>query len=221
VAATAVVVVAIGLSIGLVASDPSPSNSSVAGAATALSKAAASNARSAPSPGGAAGTITSISTSGFTIKTSAGQTATVTESTSTKNEMGTKTISRSALTKGEGVLVLGITNSTYVSASQVIVESSSSKMLTTSSAVISFTRGSPTDSKQDGQIPAGWSEGSGTIASGTAANKVIEAALTAYPGGIVDRVVVLSGGEYNVHYIGVNWPHHVFVNQDFKVVGAV
>jgi hypothetical protein len=23
-----------------------------------------------------------------------------------------------------------------------------------------------------------------------------------------------------VHNIGVNWPHHVFVNQDFKVVGA-
>jgi hypothetical protein len=23
-----------------------------------------------------------------------------------------------------------------------------------------------------------------------------------------------------VHIIGVNWPHHVFVNQSFKVVGA-
>jgi hypothetical protein len=28
------------------------------------------------------------------------------------------------------------------------------------------------------------------------------------------------GLEYNVPIIGVNWPHHVFVNQDFKVVGA-
>ncbi len=27
-------------------------------------------------------------------------------------------------------------------------------------------------------------------------------------------------GEYEVHNIGVNWPHHVFVSQDFKVVGA-
>jgi hypothetical protein len=36
----------------------------------------------------------------------------------------------------------------------------------------------------------------------------------------VNRVVLLSNGEYNVHYIGVNWPHHVFVNQDFLVVGA-
>jgi hypothetical protein len=39
-------------------------------------------------------------------------------------------------------------------------------------------------------------------------------------GRAVDRVVKLSNGEYEVHYIGVNWPHHIFVNQDFKVVGA-
>ena len=67
---------------------------------------------------------------------------------------------------------------------------------------------------------ATYSQGSGTIVSGTAANKATEAALAAYPGGIVDRVVKLSNGEYEVHMIGVNWPHHVFVNQDFKVVGA-
>ena len=36
----------------------------------------------------------------------------------------------------------------------------------------------------------------------------------------VDRVVKLSNAEYEVHQIGVNWPHHIFVNQDFKVVGA-
>jgi hypothetical protein len=58
------------------------------------------------------------------------------------------------------------------------------------------------------------------IVSGATANKATEAALEAYPGGIVDRVVKLSNGEYEVHNIGVNWPHHVFVNQDFKVVGA-
>ncbi|HEX3564270.1 MAG TPA: hypothetical protein VHU17_02780, partial [Acidimicrobiales bacterium] len=65
-----------------------------------------------------------------------------------------------------------------------------------------------------------YTEGSGTIVSGTTANKATEAALAAYPGGVVDRVVKLSNGEYEVHYIGVNWPHHIFVNQDFKVVGA-
>jgi hypothetical protein len=74
--------------------------------------------------------------------------------------------------------------------------------------------------KEVGQIPAGWSEGSGTIVSGTAANKATEAALAAYPGGIVDRVVLLSDREYNVHHIGVNWLHHVFLNQDFQVIGA-
>jgi hypothetical protein len=36
----------------------------------------------------------------------------------------------------------------------------------------------------------------------------------------VDRVALLSNGEYNVHLIGVNWPHHVFVSSTFKVVGA-
>ena len=45
-------------------------------------------------------------------------------------------------------------------------------------------------------------------------------AVTAYPGGIVDRVVKLSDGEYEVHNIGVNWPHHIFVGKYFEVVGA-
>jgi hypothetical protein len=37
---------------------------------------------------------------------------------------------------------------------------------------------------------------------------------------IVDRVVRLSNSEHEVHYIGVNWSHHTFANQDFTVVGA-
>ena len=36
----------------------------------------------------------------------------------------------------------------------------------------------------------------------------------------VDRVVKLSNGEFEVHDIGVNWPHHIFVTKNFKVVGA-
>jgi hypothetical protein len=83
-----------------------------------------------------------------------------------------------------------------------------------------FQRGAQETSKQVGQIPASYSEGSGTIVSGTTANKPTEAALAAYPGGIVDRVVKLSNGDYEVHNIGLNWPHHVFENQDFKVIGA-
>jgi hypothetical protein len=98
------------------------------------------------------------------------------------------------------------------------VETGRSK--TDAATVVPFQKGSPTTSKQVGTIPTSYTEGSGTIVSGTAATKATEAALAAYPGGVVDRVVKLSNGEYEVHQIGVNWPHHVFVNQDFKVIGA-
>jgi hypothetical protein len=109
-----------------------------------------------------------------------------------------------------------------ITATQIIVTPAGGGGSATSSAagVIPFRSGAPTTSKQVGQIPANYKQGSGTIVSGTTANKATEAALAAYPGGVVDRVVKLSNGEYEVHYIGVNWPHHVFVNQDFKVVGA-
>ena len=56
--------------------------------------------------------------------------------------------------------------------------------------------------------------------SATTASKATKAALAAYPGGIVDRLVKLSDGEYQVHNIGVTWPHHIFVDKSFKVVGA-
>jgi hypothetical protein len=100
------------------------------------------------------------------------------------------------------------------------VEPAGNAYTASSATVIPFQQGAPTTSKQAGQIPADYTEGSGTIVSGTTANKATEAALAAYPGGLVDRVVKLGNGEYEVHYIGVNWPHHVFVNQDFKVAGA-
>ena len=86
--------------------------------------------------------------------------------------------------------------------------------------VIPLKPGARSASKQAGQIPANYQQGSGTIVSGTAANKATEAALSVYAGGIVDRVVQLSNGEYEVHNIGVNWPHHIFVTHNFKVVGA-
>jgi hypothetical protein len=93
-------------------------------------------------------------------------------------------------------------------------------VVSSAAGVVPFQRGASTTSKQVGQIPANYTEGSGTIVSGTTANRATEAALTAYPGGVVDRVVQLSDTEYEVHYIGVNWPHHIFVNQTFQVVGA-
>jgi hypothetical protein len=180
------------------------------------------NARSGPAAGGAAGTVGTVSTATFTLSTSAGQKVTVDEASATTYQKGTSSASPSAVTPGEPVLVLGTTNGTTITAAQVVVQPASRSGSATSSpgTVIPFKRGAPTASRQVGQIPANWSQGSGTIIGGTAADEATEAALAAYPGGIVDRVVKLSDGEYNVHYIGVNWPHHVFVSQDFKVVGA-
>jgi hypothetical protein len=119
--------------------------------------------------------------------------------------------------------VLGTTNGTTITATHVTVQPVGGVGSATSSAaagVVPFQRGAASTSKQAGQIPANYTEGSGTIVSGTTADKATEAALAAYPGGVVDRVVQLIDGEYEVHYIGVNWPHHIFVDQNFNVVGA-
>jgi hypothetical protein len=180
-----------------------------------------SNARSGPAAGGASGTISSVSASGFALTTSAGQKVTVDEASSTTYQKGTSPAPASTVTKGEAVLVLGTTSGTTITATQVITQPAGTGSATSPAAtVIPFQRGARTTSKQVGQIPADYREGSGTIVSGTAASKAAEAALAAYPGGIVDRVVKLGNGEYEVHNIGVNWPHHIFVNQDFNVAGA-
>jgi hypothetical protein len=181
-----------------------------------------SNARSGPAAGGSSGTVDSVSKSSFTISTSAGQKVTIKKASSTKYLKGTSPSSPSAVKKGVSVLVLGTTSGTTITASKVVVQATGGGGAATPSAaaVVPFQRGAQSTSKQVGQIPANYSQGSGAIVSGTAANKATEAALATYPGGVVDRVVKLSNGEYEVHNIGVNWPHHVFVNQSFKVVGA-
>jgi hypothetical protein len=183
------------------------------------SGAAGSNARSGPAAGGSIGTVSSLSGSGFTLTTPTGQKVTVKETSSTKYENNTTTASKGAVTNGETVLVLGIDDNTTITATQVIVgpPQPNSK---TASEVVAFSRSTGDKSTTVGQIPASYKQGTGTIQSGTTANKATEAALLAYPGGVVDRVVKLSNGEYEVHTIGVTWPHHIFVNNDSKVIGA-
>jgi hypothetical protein len=155
------------------------------------------------------------------VTTAAGQKVTVNEASATSYQNGTSPTSASTVVAGQPVLVLGTTSGTTITATRVSVQATGGDSAASSAAgVVPFRRGASTTSKQVGQIPANYTEGSGTIVSGTAANKATEAALTAYPGGVVDRVVMLSDGEYEVHYIGVNWPHHIFVNQAFQVVGA-
>jgi hypothetical protein len=181
---------------------------------------AGSNARSGPAAGGATGTVASLSESGFTLKTSAGQSVTVNTTSSTTYANGTSSISASAIKKGQHVLVLGTTNGTTITTGQVIVQMAGGSAPASGATVVAFKRGAPTTAKSVGKIPANYRQGAGTIVSGTTASNATEAALTAYPGGIVDRVVKLSNGQYEVHNIGVSWPHHIFVGKDFKVVGA-
>ena len=150
-----------------------------------------------------------MSSSGFTLTTATGEQVTVEEASSTTYRKGTSPASASAIATGEPVLVLGTTDNTTITATQVIVQPPSTSGSNPGGQVIGFSQGAKGSSEQAGQIPADYKQGSGTIVSGTAANKATEAALAAYPGGIVDRVVQLSDGEYEVHYIGVNWPHHI------------
>ncbi len=221
-----------GGALGIVSAASSGASSTPAGATTAhvVSSASAghsgsgssgSNARSGPAAGGASGMVASLSSAGFTLKTSTGQKVTVTEASSTTYEKGNNSAAASAVTSGVPVLVVGTVSSSTITASQVIVQPTSSGSAPSwAGAVVPFKRGAQSSSKTVGQIPATYKQGSGTIVAGTAANKATKAALAVYPGGIVDRVVQLSNGQYEVHNIGVNWPHHIFVNQDFKVIGA-
>ncbi|HEY4022787.1 MAG TPA: hypothetical protein VGM75_29110 [Pseudonocardiaceae bacterium] len=161
-----------------------------------------------------------MSSTGFTLSTSAGVKVTVNGTSSTTYLKGTNPASESAVTTGEAALVLGTVNSQTITAGQVTVQPSNTGSSTDAAQVVPFQQGAKSASKQVGQVPANYNQGSGTITTGTTADKAAQAALADFPGGIVDRVVQLSNGEYEVHYIGVNWPHHVFVSAQFQVEGA-
>jgi hypothetical protein len=179
-----------------------------------------SNARSGPAAGGSVGTASGVTSSGFTLTTSTGEKVTIKEAASTTYEQGTSPASISAVTSGASVLVLGTTDSSTITASQVIVDPPSANASSPGGQTIGYSKGTQGSTQQVGTIPSDYSQGSGTLASGTTADKATEAALAVYPGGTIDRVVELGNGDYEVHNIGVNWPHHIFVNADFQVIGA-
>ncbi|HWG24668.1 hypothetical protein [Actinospica sp.] len=221
------VCVAAGISIGFAATSGSSGSTTTAasfpfaGASGGAGGAGGgSNARSGPEPGGTSGTVSGVSGSSFTLTTTDGQKVTVNESSSTTYENGSSSTTASAITTNTPVLVLGTVNSTTISATQVTIEPANSPYTTANSAVEAFQQGSPSTAKSVGTIPADYTEGQGTIVTGSTANQATVAALAAYPGVLVDRVVQLSDGTYEVHTIGANWPHHVFVNTSFQVVGA-
>src|SRR5487761_1300795 len=67
------------------------------------SGATGSNARSGPAAGGTTGTVSSLSTSGFTVSTSTGEKVTIKEASSPTYENGTAPASATAITAGEPV----------------------------------------------------------------------------------------------------------------------
>jgi hypothetical protein len=160
-----------------------------------------------------------VSGSSFTVSTPTGGKVTVKESSSTVYDEGTTKSTASAVTKGKTVLVIGKVDSTTITASQVIV-GPSINLKTASANTIAFKQPNSSESNTTGTIPSSYKEGTGTIVSGTTATKATDASLSSYAGGVVDRVVRLSNGDYEVHDIGTNWPHHVFETSNFKVTGA-
>ena len=187
-------------------------------AAAATPTPTSTGARSGPADGGSTGIIETTSTSGFTILTATGVDVTVDETSATKIHGGPP----GAVKKGASVLVLGIDSNTTITAAQVDVQrrGDGGAAAAKKSGVIPFQPGTPSPTKSVGQIPSDYTQGAGTIVSGKTAYKATTAAQAVFPGGIVDRVVQLSDDEYEVHNISINWPHHVFVSKNFKVLGA-
>jgi hypothetical protein len=228
--AAALLVAVTGLSVALTTSLVSAPSASAETAEPSSPAPSGEGPRSEPAEGGAVGLVDSVSTSSFTLTTATGQPVTVAETSATRYFNGIHRAAACNVTSGDSVLVLGIvdvpvlgtTGGTTITAARVTVQPGGDGGAAAAAAagVVPAQRGAPPVAKQVGEIPASYTEGAGTIVSGTTADKAAKAALAVYPGGVVNRVVKLSDGYYEVHNVAVAWPHHVFVDPNFTVVGA-
>jgi membrane-bound inhibitor of C-type lysozyme len=159
--------------VAATASSASPTASSTPSAHSSGSASGGqgSNARSGPAAGGTTGTVSSVTSSGFTLSTSAGERATIQETSSTAYDKDTSPATASAVTTGEPVLVLGTTDNTTITATQVIVQPPATSASNPGGQVIPYSKGESGSTQQVGQIPSDYTQGSGTIVSGTAATK--------------------------------------------------
>ena len=172
-----------------------------------------------PADGGSTGIVESTFASGFTLITATGIEVTVNETSSTRTVGGLT----GDVSKGTSVLVLGLDDSgTTIAADWVVIQPHGDGGAAAAKAdgVIPFEAGVPSPDKSVGTIPASYTQGQGTEVSGIQAFIPVAVAQTRFPGGVVDRVVALSDGSYEVHNISINWPHHVFVSKDFIYLGA-
>ena len=183
--------------------------------------------RAPPSEGGIVGTVDSVSPSSFEVSLPSGAKATVATSPTTTYRMGANSASANAVAPGQPILALGIIQDvqgqrkTTVQASQVIVKPPGVTVAAPATGTDGgFQRGQQAAKKSDGNPPADYVEGAGTIVGPAESDRAIVAALTAYPNGVVNRVVKINATTYEVHHVGVPWPHHVFITTDFKYIGA-
>lgn len=204
------------------ASGSSASGTTAAATSTPTAPGSGGGARSGPAEGGSTGIVDTTSASGFTFSTATGVKVTVDEVSATTYLRGTHPASAKAVHRGASVLVLGTVDSATVTAGKVVVQpgGDGGAAAAKASGVIPFQQGTPSPTKSVGKVPSDYTEGEGTVVGGTTADKATKAAQAVFAGGIVDRVVKLDDGEYEVHNISINWPHHVFVSSTFKVLGA-
>jgi hypothetical protein len=181
-----------------------------------------------PAQGGTIGVVDSVSPSSFTVTTPAGMAVIVEQGSATTYRKGTSKASARAVKKGESVLVFGLVNVAMggaatkptITASQVVVHppgAAGSATLSTTNAGGGFRTLAP---KQVGLMPIERQGQAGVLVSGPEADKATEAALAAFTGGIVNRVTRQSDTVYDVHNAAVSWPHNIFIDQDFKYLGA-
>jgi len=191
--------------------------------ATAGANTAAAQAVSGPAAGGSTGLVDSTSASGFTMTTATGIKVTVNETPFTKTvEDAAGEHDGADVHRGSSVLVVGQDNVSTITADWVVIQPHGDGGAAAAKAqgVIPFQAGVPSPVQSVGTIPASYTQGAGTIVSGIQANVAVWVAQAEFPGGVVDRVVSLSDGSYEVHNISINWPHHVFVSEAFKYLGA-
>lgn len=178
--------------------------------------------RSNDDEGGATGIIESTSASGFTLQTWTGLDVTVTTANTTKVQDG----SRRALRTGKSVLVFGVVDisgsTSSIAAIEIVVQphGDGGAAVGKRDGVLPIDPGEAAPTTSVGTIPADYTQGTGTIVSGWQAYAAFVNAQAVFPGGVVDRVVQLSEGNYEVHNEGIEWPHHVFETTQFRVEGA-
>jgi hypothetical protein len=206
---------------GVAAAATTPPSASAA-SATSAPTGPGGQPRSGPADGGATGIVESTSAAGFTISTWTGVDVTVNETSSTKIKGGPAKDVR----KGTSVLVLGLVNAetsaTTITAAQVDLQrhGDGGAAAGQKSGVEPADPGTPGPAKSVGTIPSDYTQGEGTVVSGAQAYAAVIAAQAVFPGGVVDRVVELPDGSYEVHNIAIAWPHHVFETSHDRVIGA-